>query len=379
MRVHVVHPSELRPAEVASWHAMQRMTPSLAHPFLSPEFAVAVGRYQPQARVAVLADGQDIIGFFPFETRRFGVGVPISGWLSACQGVIHAPDARWDCGELMRECGLAAWRFDNLIADQAATKAYHAAIASAPVIDLTEGFGAYYAKLRVGAPRMCRELERKARKLAREAGELHLVCDSSDPALLRLLIAWKSEQYRRTDTVDRFARPWVGELLMELLNTRTDYLTGLLSVLYAGEQPVSVQFGLRAGGLLIGWFAGYDIPFARYSPGLTQIRLMTEELAHIGVNRLHMGKGAKRYTEDLKNSDIFVGAGIVTSRTVAGSAYRIRNTVSEWALRTTREHRGLHDVADLALRRTGLSRLIYGRLLRWGWDRSGSSGRPPRP
>lgn len=362
MRVDVIHPSELGPAEIASWHGMQQSTPSLDHPFLSPEFAIAVGHFRRKSQVAILRDGQRTIGYFPFEKRRLGVGVPVSGWLSACQGVVHAPGAQWDARELVRGCGLAAWHFDNVITDQAPFDPYHSAIDPAPAIDLTEGFDVYYAKLRARAHRFCRELERKFRKLGRDAGELRLVCDSADPGLLRTLTAWKSEQYRRTDHVDRFEAPWVAGLLEMLLAARSDRLSGLLSVLYAGDRPVSIQFGLRAGSLLVGWFTGYDLPFNKYSPGLIQIRMMTEELSGIGVDRLHMGKGAKRYTGDLKNSDIFVGAGTVTSRSALGTAHRVRAATSLWALRTVREHPALHRTADGLLRRFGVSSRMYGRV-----------------
>jgi CelD/BcsL family acetyltransferase involved in cellulose biosynthesis len=362
MRVDVIHPSELGPAEIASWHGMQRATPSLEHPFLSPEFAIAVGRLRPESRVAIVRDGQATIGFLPFEKRRLGVGVPISGWLSACQGVVHAPDAQWDQRELVRKSGLAVFQYDNLIADQAPFDPYHSTIDPAPAIDLSEGFDAYYAKLRARAHRFCRELERKTRKLDREAGELRFVRDCSDPGVLRTLIAWKSEQYRRTDHVDRFDKPWTGELLETLLTMRADHLSGVLSVMYAGDQPVSIQFGLRAGSLVVGWFTGYDFQFNKYSPGLIMIRMMTEELAEIGVDRLHMGKGAKRYTEELKNSDVFVGAGTVTSRSAMGTAHHVRNAAGLWALQTVRAHPGLHRAADRVLRRAGVSSRMYGRV-----------------
>jgi CelD/BcsL family acetyltransferase involved in cellulose biosynthesis len=342
---------------------MQRATPSFSHPFLSPDFASAVGRHRPQSRVAVLMDGHDAIGFFPYERRRLGVGVPISGWLSACQGVIHAPGAQWNACDLLRGCGLSAWRFDNLIADQVPFKPYHAATTPAPVIDLTEGFASYYAELRVRARDMCRELERKTRKLGREAGEVRLVCDSSDPEMLRLLMAWKSEQYRRANTVDRFEQSWITGLLEDLLATRTDHLAGLLSVLYADDDPVAIQFGLRADDLLIGWFAGYNTEFRRYSPGLMQIRLMAEALGTVGVRKLHMGKGARGYTYALKNSDICLGEGIATDRSLSGAAYRLRNAANLYAVHTVRNHRGLHQAADLVLRASGASSRIYGRIL----------------
>lgn len=362
MRVDVVHPSDLGPAEIASWHSLQQATPSLANPFLSPEYAIAVGRFRPESRVAVLTESQATIGFFPFEKRGLGVGVPISGWLSSCQGVVHAPGAQWDARELVRKSGLATWQYDNLIADQAPFDSFHAATDPAPAIDLSEGFDAYYAKVHSRAHRFCRELERKMRKLGREAGDLRFVCDAADPAVLRTLTAWKSEQYRRTDHVDRFDKPWTAELLEALLATRGDHLSGVLSVLYAGDQPVTIQFGLRAGSLLVGWFTGYDLELNKYSPGLIMIRMMTEELAGIGVDRLHMGKGAKKYTEELKNSDIFVGAGSVTSRSVLGAAHQARNATGQWALRTVRAHPSWHRGADRLLRRFGVSSRMYGRV-----------------
>lgn len=361
-RVLLARPGDLGPAEIAAWHRMQELTPSLRNPFLSPEFAISAGRYRPGSRVGVLTGEQGTVGFFPFEMRRLGAGVPISGWLSASQGVVHAPDARWSVGELLRGCGLSAWRFDNLIADQEPFTACRSAVVPTPVIDLAGGFTEYYAKLRARSPRMCRELERKRRKLDREVGQLRLECDSPDPALLQLLIAWKSEQYRRTKVVDTFALPWAREFFAELFATRTSHLSGMLSVLYAGDQPVSIQFGLRSGSQLVGWYTGYDGRFGRYSPGIIQITMMAEQLASIGVETLHMGKGARRFADVLKNGDVFVGEGTAASRTLAGAAHRLRNAASFRALRIIREHTALHHAADLVLRRSGISSRTYGRI-----------------
>ena len=84
MRAFLIRPSDLGPVEIAAWQSMQRSTPSLANPFLTPEFAAAVGRFRPMAHVAVLTEGQSTAGFFPFERRRLGSGVPICGWLTPC-------------------------------------------------------------------------------------------------------------------------------------------------------------------------------------------------------------------------------------------------------------------------------------------------------
>ena len=102
MQISVVRPSELGPSEIATWHSMQSETASLANPFLCPEFSIAVGSFRSAARVAILVDGSTIVGFFPFELRRLGIGVPIGFGLTDCQGVIHSPDVEWNAQELLK-------------------------------------------------------------------------------------------------------------------------------------------------------------------------------------------------------------------------------------------------------------------------------------
>jgi CelD/BcsL family acetyltransferase involved in cellulose biosynthesis len=362
MRVHVIHPSELGPGEIAVWRAMQRATQSLSNPFLSPSYAIAVGTVRPQSRVAVLMDGASIIGFFPFEKRRLGIGVPISGWVSSCQGVVHAAGAEWNAMELLRGCGLAAWKFDNLIPEQEPFQQYHLSTRPAPVIDLSCGFGAYYAAIRARKTRFCRELERKARKIEREIGDLHVECGSRDLGALRTLMAWKSEQYQRTAHVDRFEQPWLAGLLERLLACQTADLTGLLSVMSADGQVIAVQLGLRSGGLLVGWFTGYDTRHARYSPGLINLLRMAETVAAAGVNTIHMGKGALKYSCPLQNDDLMVSDGVVTSTSVVGMAQRAYSVTTKQALTLVRQAPILHRTLDRAFRRVGISSRTYGRL-----------------
>lgn len=363
VRVVLIRPGELGPAEIAAWQSMQQATPSLANPFLTPEFAMAVGRFRPGAHVAVLTEGESIKGFFPFEKRRLSVGVPVCGWLTPSQGVIHVPGLEWDPRELLRGCGLSAWRFDNLIVDQEPFKPYHSAVAPSAIIDLADGFDAYYKKLRVKSPRFCKELARKTRKLEREVGELRLVADSRDTTVLRTLLDWKSCQYRRTSSVDRFGQTWLVELLDTLLATRGPDFGGLLSVLYAGDQPVAAQFGLRTSSLLVGWFTAYDTRFGKYSPGLIQITQLAEELATAGIRVIDMGAGApSHYKETLKSDDVFVAQGIVTDGSALGAAHAFRAGLAWLARRTVREYPGVHKVTNLVLRRSGVTRRFYGRI-----------------
>ena len=351
MTITVIRPDDLGPAEITAWHEMQAKTPAQANPFLSPEFTLAVGRLRPSARVAVLSEGSDIIGFFPFERRRLGLGVPIAAGLTDCQGLVHLAGASWDSRALLSACGISAWRFDHLVAGQESFDRYRTALAPSPVIDLSGGFAAYHDGLRRRSPGFVSSLGRKVRKLTRETGELRLVTASAEVSELRTLMAWKSGQYQRTGRLDRFSQPWIVELLDSLLVTQTAALTGVLSVLYAGTVPVAAHFGLRAGELMTYWFPAYDPAFRKYSPGLILNVRVAEQLAADGVSLLDFGKGKMQYKETLKTGELLVAEGTVTQRSPLGAAHWARQAPQAWVIRQIRAHPPLFRAADAVLRR----------------------------
>ena len=338
---------------MARWHWMQRETGVLANPFLSPEFSIAIDRFRPDARLAVLADGPAITGFFPFQRRRFGIGVPIGAGLTDGQGLIHAPGTEWDPRELLRACKLTEWQFDHLVSGQAPFQRYVCAAVPSPVIDLTDGFAAYRDKLRVKSPRFGTDVARKARQLQREAGELSFTVDSDDVSELRALMKWKSGQYRRTGWPDVFARTWIADLIDYLFSIRSDQFAGLLSVLHAGGVPVAAHFGIRSGPVLAHWFPGYDVRFGRQSPGLIQHLRMAEGAAALGIGSIDMGTGAERYKQTLKSHDLFVSEGVVARGALSARAHRVRGAQADWARRQVKRHPVLFRAADWLLRRLG--------------------------
>ena len=332
---------------------MQRETGSLANPFLCPEFAIAVDRFRPDARLAVLADGPTIVGFFPFQRRRFGIGVPIGSGLTDCQGLIHAPAVEWNPRELLSACKLTEWQFDHLVAGQTPFERYVSAVLPSPVIDLTGGFTAYQEKLRVKSPRFGGDVARKARNLQRQAGELGFVVDSRDASALRMLMKWKSDQYRRNGWVDVFARPWIIDLIDYLFTIHSNRFAGLLSILYAGGMPIAGHFGIRSRHILAHWFPAYDVRFGKQSPGLIQHLRMAEETTTVGIGIIDMGTGSERYKQTLKSHDLFVAEGVVARSMLSACAHRVRSAQADWARRHVKRHPMLFRVADQLMRRSG--------------------------
>ncbi len=351
MKVEVVRPGELSPADVSTWRRLQALRPAWANPFLAPEFTQAVGRVRPSTRVAVLSEGRRTVGFFPFERHLLGHGGPVGGWLNDCQGLIYEPDLEWDPRDLIRRCGLAAWEFDHLVTGHKPMEPSTTLWAPSPVIDLSEGFDAYVAT-RNRSSRV-RDVPRRLRLLEREVGEVRFVYDSDDLVALRTTIGWKSAQYRRTGRADRFAHAWVVALVEDLLAVRTPDFAGILSLLYAGDRLVAGHIGLRSASVLPLWFPAHDPRFGRYSPGLLLQVELARAAARSGIEQIDLGRGPKEYKESLKSHDLHVAEGRVVRRVPAAALHWLRCAPARYLREVVAGNPALFRRADRLLKAGG--------------------------
>ncbi|MGQ0574892.1 MAG: GNAT family N-acetyltransferase [Pseudonocardia sp.] len=330
MRVSVARPDELGPGELARWRALQAAEPALHHPFLAPEFTLAVGRHRGGARVAVLQDGGEVVGFFPFERRGLGRAVPIGSYVNNYQGLVHRAGAPPDRAALLRGCGLTVWEFDQLPASQQALATAVVAGHTSPVMDLGAGFAAYHDRLlansRRGGPGVSvRELPRKQRRLARDVGDPQFTYSCGDVAVLRTLMSWKSAQYRRTGHFDRFARPWVVGVLTDLLSTGSADFEAVLAVLAVQGRPIAAHLLLRYRDVLGAWFPAFDRELARYSPGLLLRLRLAEAAAARGVRHIDMGEDeGGGYKALFRSHDVTMLRGRLTRPSVGAALHGAR-------------------------------------------------------
>ncbi|GGK76389.1 polysaccharide biosynthesis protein CelD [Sphaerisporangium melleum] len=353
MRVTVVRPGELGEPELARWRELQRATPSLDNPFLSVEFALAIGRLRSYVRVAVIEDGGKVVGFLPFERHAFGIGKPLGTWLTTCHGLISVPDLAIPAREILRACRLSVFDFDHMVAGQPTWEPHESAVRPVPMMNLTGGFDAYIEHVRAGSPKNYKTVRYKERKLAREHGEIRLSWCATDPEVMRTLTGWKSDQYRRTGRVDRFAQPWIVELIDEMHACDTPSFGGVLTMLYAGDTPVAGHFGLRTHNTLVGWFPAYDPEFARYSPGIMHHLHMAEQAASHGLGQVDMGKGGREYKAWLKNDVTHVAEGRVSRPSAAAAVHWIGRAPVNKARDIVVDRPSLYRVYDKVLKGFG--------------------------
>lgn len=321
--VDVVRPSELGGAELEAWRLLQRSETALGNPFLSPEFAIAIDRARPRARVAVRRRNAVTDAFFAFEVGRFGVAERIGTGLSDQQAVVCPSEDPWDLQDLLAATGLHALRLENVPAARLPVSARRVVRYPSPVIDLRRGFDDYLDSRRHVSRSMLRTVRRKKRKLEREVGPVRFEFDARDPSALRSVMQWKSRQYLRLAEWDRFAAPDVVAVVDELFESQAPGCAGTLSLMYAGDVLAAAHFGLRNQTVLCSWFPSYNPALARYSPGLLLHLLMARDAAHRGISTFDLGRGEHGYKDLLKTDDLVLARGSVFRPTATGLVHSV--------------------------------------------------------
>jgi CelD/BcsL family acetyltransferase involved in cellulose biosynthesis len=327
VRYELVKIDDLGASEWKRWRAIQRETRQLSSPYFSPEFARCVAEVRDDARVCVIERDGVPSGFFPFQRKWLGFGAPIGGVISDYHGLVAPMDLACDTERMLERCRLLAWEFDHLPADQRAFACHHRAHAPSPAIDLSDGFDAYLDDLRGTGSSRLQQLRRKARKLEREVGPLRFAPAIEDPAVLRTVIDWKSQQCRRTGAPDFFMQlPWTRALVMRISETRTRSFQGMLSALWAGDELVSAHFGMCSERVLHWWFPVYNRAFGRYSPGALLLLHVIEHASARGLDLVDLGKGDDAYKATFANSQTLLAEGYATSRAFISRIRAARET-----------------------------------------------------
>jgi CelD/BcsL family acetyltransferase involved in cellulose biosynthesis len=309
MDVNLIRGAELSPAHRRRWSELQSADPGLDSPLFSAEFTAMVAAVRDDVFVGVLSEGDQLIGFFPFQSDGCGCGEPLARGASDFHGVVAAPGMHWEAQELLRGCGLQSWSFDHLIADQEVFRPYHQGVFASPTIDLAGGFDDYARRRRAAGSRQIPQVEASRRRLERDHGALRFVLHDASPHALARLREWKSAQYRRLGTYDRFGVPWLAALLEAIRRTQGPDMSGLLSTLSAGDNLIAAHLGMRSRHAWHYWFPAFDPRFARYQPGLILLLEMARHAGPLGLTRIDLGKGPELYKQRLASGSTWVAYG----------------------------------------------------------------------
>jgi CelD/BcsL family acetyltransferase involved in cellulose biosynthesis len=320
MRVTVVRPDELGRDEATRWRELQRSSAMGSHPCLSLTYALATGRMDERTRVAVAEDAGEIVAFLPYQDSSDRIALPLAG-NAGVDGLVYSGSV--DVRQVVRGAGLRGYRFYHAPVEQAALASHryhHNVPATVHVAALPGGYEDYLATLTESSLKRIDRTARYRRALARQVGPVVFEWHSFTPERLRLLTGWKSAQFdeaRRT-----YAQPAEVARLGELATSASDDCSGVMSVLLAAGQPVTITINLRSGSLLTPWVTAYDPEFSRFSTGMIGWLDLLAAATGQGVTKVDFGYGANDYKRWLGNSSYEQGGGVVWAGRLEGAGRR---------------------------------------------------------
>lgn len=321
MRLETIHPNDLGPAEIARWRAHQRATPALRSPYLSPEWAQAIGAVRTDARVCVIDGGAGFMGVQRLDRfAAMGLGAPIADY----QGLVAEESLCVDPRAICRAVGVG--RVD--LVNAAPGPLVRAAGADASwIAEVGGGREIYEAALRERRSEFVRQTDKKARKFARECGPIEFSARSSERADFETLIGWKTDQLHRTGQPDIWTRPWVRRTLDACFDADTTEFSGLLFTLYAGGKLAAAAFCLRSTSVLHLWLLGHDETFDRYSPGVQLVRQAIHWAGDNGIAEVDFGTGDYQYKRQLSTTQRMLERGVIAGASWSGAVRRAQHAV----------------------------------------------------
>lgn len=360
MPIEICTPSELGPGEVAAWRELQSSCHELANPFCSATFSRVVGQLDRDARVAVLSDGQRLVGFLPFHRTRSGIGRGLAHGVAGCQGLVAAAGAELDHRQLLRRARLAVLELDHLVVPSGLAMPPPARVATTSLIDAANGYEAWYQDGMKRHKKYFNWLRRKRQRIESDLGPIEFDFGGGGPEVLRKVVEWKSAQYRRSGWPDPFAKPWVRELVARLAASDEPDCTGVCSSLRVGDHLLAVDFSLRSTSVYGGWFVTYNVAYGQFSPGAVRWLYTVQACAERAVATIDLGCGDEEYKQKLASCHGEVLEGHLhrlTPRAMARCTARAPRTA---ARRFVVEHPQLRAAVRTSLRRFGALRARQG-------------------
>lgn len=325
-RFELVKWRDLRPLDREAWRAFRAANLALRSPYFDLGWYDALNSARGDLHVLRGTANGAPVAFLPFHPRPFGAeppGGPFSDW----HGFVASPDAIFEAPAALA-AGTVNYLFTAAPAGDPGLSAFADGADASHLMDLSQGFE-LYAKPRAGAaPRAARNWRRGLRKLQEDGREMRFVLDDRNPETLAVLLALKSDQFRRTGHPDRLAYAWSRRLMRAVFDSRNEGFQGLLSSLWIDGVLAAAHLGMRSGGVLHYWLPVFEARFAAYAPGVVLMAEMAREGAAAGVTEIDLGPGDYQHKKELANASAPLISGVVHAASPAGRASRAAHALS---------------------------------------------------
>jgi CelD/BcsL family acetyltransferase involved in cellulose biosynthesis len=316
-----------------------------------PDWARLIGMVRADARVCIIEDGAGFLGVQRLSRlSAMGLGAPIADY----QGVVGRPGLAIDQAALCR--ALKVGRIDLSHVPAGQTAFAPAGAEGSWIAETHGGRELYEAALKQRRSEFVRQVDRKARKLAREHGHVEFRALSGERADFETLLAWKNAQLARSGQPMIWTAPWVRAALDAVFACRGVAFGGALFTLSVDSRLIAGAYALRSGRVLHMWIVAHDGAFDAYSPGVQLARRIIGWAGDNCVAEVDFGPGDYQFKRQLATTQRMLERGVIAGASLSGAVRR-----AEHALRAGVERLAQPQLAALpgkVMRRLDLMRAL---------------------
>ncbi len=320
---------QLTAAQINRWSELLHQNPIYDSPYFQPAFSQLVDSVQEGVEVGIMRQSGEIVGVFPYQRTRLGVGVPVGKRLSDFHGVVSASNVQWTTEQLLKSCKLQSFEFDHLLVSNPSFDDSISEVAGSPFLHMPNGFDDYL-QTQFHYSKTLKEVVRKSNKLQKDFGPLLVTFNSDSKKDFEQLIEWKIQQYQRTGAFNPMRFSWVLDLLNKIWNTQTIAFSGMLSTLRIGDTLLGAHFGMRSNQTLHSWFPAYNADFYKYSPGSILLMELARSGSEQGIQKIDLGKGTEEYKLSFGSAQTRVAEGCARQNTFTNQFRKRLQSAKTW-------------------------------------------------
>ena len=296
---------------MASWRALQALTPEFGTPLVGPDFAQFVAKHRPDAKVAIGHENGEDVAFFPFHPTRSGYARGIGAPFCDYQAIVSHPELKLDGQDFLTKAGISSCAFSSLMDPLGVFDTSSMTKIEAYRISCAQTAEERLETIRVSSPKFAKNLRRLTRKIEHEIGPLRLVGDDQSIDSFNVLMTLKSNQYAQSGLTDVLRPTWVKTFMRELFESRDTDFRGCLVTLYAGDKIIAGQFGVRQGDWFHPWIASTCTESLAFSPGIIFLSEAIQQCDTYGVKTIDLAEGHGHYKSQFCRTPLIVSAGVI--------------------------------------------------------------------
>ena len=333
VKFQIVKLSEMPQCEFEMWQSICDQNPNFRSPYFQPAFTKCVARVRDDAFVILATQDGHRRGYLPVQVNLSKHAMPIGGKLNDLHGMICDQDFNFDIDSMLAATGLKSYSFHSACVGIQGFETNQFETLQSPTIDLASGVDKYLDWVKRQSVTVRRQGQ-KTRKMISEVGPLRFDFHTEDESTFERVIELKREQYLRTKTFDLFSLDWALDLVGQIYRTNKEEFSGVLSVLWAGDELIAGHMGLRSKSVLHYWFPVYNNRFAKYSPGIQLLLEMCKGAAHSGLESIDLGYGNQEFKQKLSNTHYDSVCGKLATSRISFSASRQWHFAKKWMMST---------------------------------------------